>query len=67
MEIQKFYYNEDYRVLYVEFINGDDDYSVELDYNDIQLYSPDIITEDDLLEINEELVLEIVQEYLKKN
>lgn len=66
MEIQKFYYNEDYKMLYVEYIDGDDDNSIELEYNDILIYSPQVITEDDLFEIDEDFVMEIIQEYLKK-
>lgn len=65
MEIQKYYYNEDYKMLYVEYIDGDDDNSIELEYNDILIYSPQVITEEDLNEIDEDFVLEIVQEYLK--
>ena len=66
MEIQKYYYNEDYKMLYVEYIDGDDDNSIELEYNDILIYSPQVITEDDLFEIDEDFVMEIIQEYLKK-
>lgn len=65
MELQKYYYNEDYKMLYVEYIDGDDDNSIELEYNDILIYSPQVITEEDLNEIDEDFVLEIVQEYLK--
>lgn len=65
MEIQKYYYNEDYKMLYVEYIDGDDDNSIELEYNDILIYSPQVITEEDLNEIDEDFVLEIIQEYLK--
>lgn len=67
MEIQKYYYNDEYRILYVDLIDGDDDFSIELDYNEILIYSPQIIIEDDLLEIDEEFVREIVEEYYKKN
>lgn len=67
MEIQKYYYNDEYRILYIDLIEGDEDYSIELDYNEILIYSPQIIMEDDLLEIDEEFVREIVEEYYKKN
>jgi predicted nucleic acid-binding protein len=63
MRIHEYYYNEDSRRLYVEFStrkDGDRFYRVlELDYEDIELYSPDIIIEEDLIEV--------ISEYLKSN
>ena len=41
--------------------------TTELDYEDVELYSPDIIVEEDLLEIEEDYIIEIIYEYLKSN
>jgi hypothetical protein len=71
MRIHEYYYNEDSRRLYVEFStrkDGDRFYRVlELDYEDIELYSPDIIIEEDLIEIDEDYIIEVISEYLKSN
>lgn len=71
MTIHEYYYNEDSRRLYVEFStrkDGDRFYRVlELDYEDIELYSPDIIIEEDLMEIDEDYIIEVISEYLKSN
>lgn len=71
MTIHEYFYNEDNRRLYVEFSTKNDQdgfYRVlELDYEDVELYSPDIIVEEDLLEIEEDYIIEIIYEYLKSN
>ena len=71
MFIHEYYYNEDKRVLYVEFStkeDGDNFYRVlKLDYEDISYYSPDIIYESDLENLDEEYVIEIITGYLKDN
>jgi hypothetical protein len=71
MTIHEYFYNEDSRRLYVEFStrkDGDRFYRVlELDYEDIELYSPNIIVEEDLLEIDEDFIIEVISEYLKSN
>jgi hypothetical protein len=71
MTIHEYFYNEDSRRLYVEFStkkDGDRFYRVlELDYEDIELYSPDIIIEEDLIEIEEDYIIEVISEYLKSN
>lgn len=71
MTIHEYYYNEDSRRLYVEFStrkDGDRFYRVlELDYEDIEFYSPDIIVEEDLIEIEEDYIIEVISEYLKSN
>ena len=60
MIIHEFYYNDDNRVLYVEFStkeDKDDFYRVlELSFEDIVYYSPDIIEEYDLNEIESDLI-----------
>jgi hypothetical protein len=71
MTIHEYIYNEDSRRLYVEFSTEKDEegfYRVlELDYEDVELYSPDIIIEEDLMEIEEDYIIEIILEYLKSN
>lgn len=71
MKIHTFYYNEDNRRLYVEFStkkDGDKFYRIlELSYEDAEFYSPEIITETDLMEGDDYLVIEIITQYLKEN
>ena len=71
MNILEFYYNDDNRMLYVEFSteeDGDGYYRVlKLDFEDIVYYSPDIIYEDDLDNIDEEFVLNLINQYLLNN
>jgi hypothetical protein len=58
-------------MLYVEFSteeDGDSYYRVlKLDFEDIEYYSPDIIYEDDLNDIDEEFVLNLINQYLLDN
>jgi len=71
MTIHDYFYNEDNRRLYVEFStrkDGDRFYRVlELGYEEIEIYSPDIIIEEDLLEIEESFIIDVISEYLKDN
>ena len=54
MYIREFYYNDDNRILYVEFStdnDGDETYRVlELTIEDVMYYSPNIIHENDAYE-----------------
>lgn len=69
MYIHEYYYGS--RRLYVEFStdqDGDEFYRVlELEYEDVIYYYPDIITEEDMVEIEEEFVIEVINQYLKDN
>lgn len=71
MNILEYYYNDTNRMLYVEFSTIDDKdkfYRVlELGFQDIEYYYPEIIHESDLDDIDEEFVIEILLEYLKEN
>ena len=71
MNILEFYYNDTNRMLYVEFStddDGDNFYRVlELAFQDIEYYSPDIIHEKDLDDIDEDFVVGILVEYLNDN
>ena len=71
MIIHEYYYNEDTRRLYVEFSTKEDldkFYRIlELDFGDIGLYSPEIIDEYDLNEIEEDFIIDLVNQYLTEN
>jgi hypothetical protein len=71
MNILEFYYNDTNRMLYVEFStdgDGDNFYRVlELGFEDIEYYSPEIIHEKDLDYIDEDFVIEIITQYLNEN
>lgn len=71
MNILEYYYNEDNRLLYVEFStneDGDSFYRVlKLDYEQIEYYSPEIISEDEMNCIDEDFIVELIEQYLKEN
>lgn len=71
MKIQDFNYNEDSRTLYVEFslnTDGDDYYrSIWLSIEEISYYSPTIIQENDLFNIDEDFLTELIEGYLSEN
>lgn len=71
MIIHEFYYNDNNRRLYVEFStddDGDNFYRVlNLGFEDIEYYSPEIIDEEDLEDIDEEFVIELINQYSKEN
>jgi hypothetical protein len=71
MIIHEYFYNDNNRTLYVEFSteeDGDNFYRVlQLGYGDIVYYSPQIIEEGDLDEIDEDFVIELIKEYGEEN
>lgn len=71
MYIHESYYNESSGVLYIEFStkeDGDKFYRIlELTYEDVKYYSPDIITKEDLIDIDELFISSLIEEYLKDN
>lgn len=71
MIIHEFYYNDDNRRLYVEFSTDDDSdnfYRVlNLGFEDIEYYSPEIIVEGDMEDIDEDFVKELIVQYTKEN
>lgn len=71
MIIREYYYNEDTRCLSVEFStkeDKDDLYrKIELEYWDIEYYSPEIITKNSLRKIGKDFIIEIISQYLKEN
>jgi hypothetical protein len=71
MKIHEFFYNEDTRRLSIEFStrkDGDKFYRVlELDFSEIEYYSPEIICEEDLKEIDKSFIIELINQYLEDN
>jgi len=71
MKILEFNYNEDARTLYVEFSmpeDGDDYYrSIWLSVEEIEYYSPTILSENDLFSIEHEFITEILTGYFEDN
>jgi hypothetical protein len=71
MIIHEFYYNDDNRTLYVEFSTDDDSdnfYRVlNLGFEDVEYYSPEIIVEGDMEDIDEDFVKELIAQYGKEN
>ena len=71
MYIREFYYNDDNRMLYVEFSteeDGDDSYRVlELIFEDVMYYTPNIMYESDMYDMEETDIIELVEQYLLDN
>lgn len=71
MIIHEFYYNDDNRRLYVEFSTDNDSdnfYRVlNLGFEDVEYYSPEIIVEEDMEDIDEDFVKELIVQYAKEN
>jgi hypothetical protein len=71
MTIHEYFYNEDNKRLYIEFStrkDGDRFYRIlELDYDEVEFYSPEIISEEDLLDIEKSHIIDVILEYLKDN
>lgn len=71
MQIIEFYYDEDRELLYVEFSTKEDkdDYYriLELEYSDIEYYSPEIICKTDLNNITTSFIKDVIEQYLKEN
>jgi hypothetical protein len=71
MRIHEFYYDENTKRLYVEFStkeDGDKFYRIlDLVYGDVEYYSPEIITEDELSEIDESFIIDLIEQYLNEN
>jgi hypothetical protein len=71
MIIHEHLYNDNNRTLYVEFSteeDGDNFYRVlRLTYEDIVYYSPQIMEEGDLDEIDEDFVIDLIREYGEEN
>ena len=71
MKLINYYYDEVNRLLSIEFSlneDGDDFYrSLEMECEDIIFYSPDIVNDNDLSDIDKTFVKDLLNEYLKQN
>ncbi len=70
MKIIESYFNEDELILEIRFnIDPDSDYyrSVKLSKEDIQYYSPTIIEDDEISELDDDLLIEILESYFDEN
>ena len=71
MNIIDYYYDDDHRRLSVEFSTDEDEdtfYRVlQLGYDEVEYYSPRIIDEIDLEDIDENFIIDIIEQYLKEN
>lgn len=70
MEIIDYYYNENEEILEIRFsVDPDSDYykGVNLSLEDVLFYSPTILEEDEIPDLEEEDVLEILKEYFQEN
>ena len=71
MNIHEYYYNENGKNLYSGFStkeDGDGFYRVlELEYQDVMYYSPDIVTEDEIRDVDEDFIIELIEQYLLNN
>lgn len=71
MTIHEYFYNEDNGRLYVEFStkkDRDEFYRVlELDYEEIEFYSPEILIKEDLIDIEKSFIVDVILGYLKDN
>ncbi len=71
MIIHEYYYIEEKSTLHIEFSteeDGDDFYRViDIEFETIEYYSPTIITEYDISEIDDDFVVDLLSEYLKEN
>jgi hypothetical protein len=71
MNILEYYYNDNNRMLYIEFStdeDGDNYYRVlKLNFEDVEYYSPQLISEDDMEDIDEDFINDLIEQYLKEN
>jgi hypothetical protein len=70
MQIIDYYYNEDEQILEIRFTTNphSDFYRLsKLSIDDIFYYTPTIIEEEDLLDIDNDFVMELLNEYFNSN
>lgn len=70
MEIFEFYYDDMEQDMVILFnINADSDLHrrINLSLDELMYYSPVILEEEDIIDCDEDIVLEILNEYLKEN
>lgn len=70
MEIIEFYYDDSEQLLDITFTtdsNGDYYRNIQLSLRTLKYYSPVIIDEEDIIDAEDELIIEILEEYFKEN
>jgi hypothetical protein len=69
MKIRDYYFNEDTKRLYIEFStkkDGDDFYrSIELSFEKVRYYSPEII--EDFDDVDDDLIKDVLNNYFGEN
>ena len=71
MTIHEYYYNEENRTLFVEFSiksDGDEFYrELKLELNSIKYYSPTIIDNEILMNLDRDFISDLIKQYLEEN
>jgi len=71
MNIIEFYYNEENENLYIEFSTDNDKDSfyrtLEVSFHDIEYYSPTIIDESDMKDLDNDFILDFLNSYFMDN
>jgi hypothetical protein len=71
MKIIDYFFNDNNQTLTVDFSTDIDEdifyRQIELEFADIQFYSPTIITKSELRDIDEDIIIEILSGYLLNN
>jgi len=71
MNIHNFFYNDDNKIINIEFsLQNDDDNiyrTLELTYDDVEYYSPTLIYENEMKFIDNSFIIELLEEYFKEN
>ena len=71
MNIIEYYYNDNNGRLYIEFStkeDGDKFYrTIELGFDDIEYYSPNIITKKEMEDVDNDFLIELLDQYFKEN
>jgi hypothetical protein len=71
MKIHNFYFNDNKEILNIEFslINDDENSyrNIELNFTDVEFYSPTIIDITDMYKIDDEFIIELLEQYFMDN
>jgi hypothetical protein len=71
MRIHNFYFNDGLQILNVEFsLLNDNENSyrnLELNFTDVEFYSPSIIDIDDMYKLDEDFIIELLEQYFMDN
>jgi hypothetical protein len=71
MRVHNFYFNDGLQILNVEFsLLNDNENSyrnIELNFTDVEFYSPSIIDIDDMYKLDEDFIIELLEQYFMDN